>query len=106
MTEYNHIISKEIVVKALERFEFPIIAMEDLKGIRKNSNRNKRYNEMLNSWSYYQLQQFIEYKTLERGVPVVYVDPKHTSQTCPKYGHTEKSNRNRRIHQFKCKKCE
>ncbi|MBD3229129.1 MAG: IS200/IS605 family element transposase accessory protein TnpB, partial [Candidatus Lokiarchaeota archaeon] len=105
MTEYNHIISKQIVANALKRFESPIIAMEDLKGIRKNSNKNKKYNRMLNSWSYYQLQQFIEYKALERGIPVVYVDPKYTGQICPKCGHKEKSNRNRKIHRFKCNKC-
>lgn len=104
MTEQNHIISKTIVKEALYRFESPIIAMEELKGVRKNKG-NKKYNKMLSNWSYYQLQQFIEYKAIERGIPVVYVDPKYTSQTCPKCGYKERSNRNRELHQFKCKEC-
>ena len=104
MTEQNHIISKTIVRKALERFESPIIAMEDLKGIRKNKG-SKKYNRMLSNWSSYQLQQFIEYKAIEKGIPIVYVDPKHTSQICPKCGHKDRNNRNRTLHQFKCVEC-
>lgn len=104
MTEQNHIISKTIVKKALERFESPIIAMEDLKGIRKNKG-SKNYNRMLSNWSYYQLQQFIEYKAIEKGIPVVYVDPKYTSQMCPKCGHKDRNNRNRTLHRFKCLEC-
>ena len=104
MTEQNHIISKTIVEKALERFDNPIIAMEDLKGIRKNKG-NKDYNRMLSNWSYYQLQQFIEYKAIENSIPVVYVDPKYTSQTCPKCGYRDINNRKRESHLFKCLEC-
>lgn len=104
MTEQNHIISKDIVRKALDRFESPIIAMEDLKGIRKNRG-SKNYNRMLSNWSYYQLQQFVEYKAIEKGIPVVYIDPKYTSQICPKCGHKDRNNRKRTLHQFKCKEC-
>jgi IS605 OrfB family transposase len=104
MTEQNHIISKTIIQNAVERFESPIIAMEDLKGIRK-SKGSKKHNRMLSNWSYYQLQKFIEYKAIEKGIPVVYVDPKYTSQMCPKCRHKARENRNRILHQFKCQKC-
>jgi transposase len=36
---------------------------------------------------------------------VIAVDPKYTSQMCPKCGHTEKKNRDKKKHRFCCKKC-
>lgn len=47
----------------------------------------------------------LEYKALRSGSKVVVVDPKYTSQTCPKCGHTEKANRNKNTHTFTCKTC-
>lgn len=105
VTDQNHCIAKDIVTKALQRFNSPIIAMEDLKGIRQQKYIGKTHRTRLNTRAFYQLQQFIEYKAVERGILVVYVDPKYTSQTCPKCGHVEKGNRNRKLHQFKCKAC-
>jgi IS605 OrfB family transposase len=102
----NHCIAKNIVAKAKEKYTNPIIVMEDLRNIRKNGKKSpKKHRSNLNKWAFYQLQQFIEYKALEQGIPVFYVDPKYTSQMCCKCGHIEKSNRNRKIHVFKCKKC-
>jgi IS605 OrfB family transposase len=105
VTENNHIIAKTIVQKATQRFKSPIIAMEDLKGIRQQKYIGKDHRTRLSKWAFYQLQQFIEYKALEQGIPVVYVDPKYTSQMCPKCGFVHKSNRDRKLHMFKCKKC-
>lgn len=36
---------------------------------------------------------------------VIAVDPEYTSQSCPKCGHTEKSNRNKKKHIFQCRIC-
>ena len=36
---------------------------------------------------------------------VIKVDPRYTSQCCPVCGHTEKANRNKKIHLFTCKNC-
>lgn len=105
VTAQNHIIAKDIVAKALESFGSPIISMEDLAGIRQQRYVGKGQRTRLAKWAFFQLQQFIEYKALERGVPVVYVNPAYTSQVCPKCGHTEKGNRNKRLHVFKCKQC-
>jgi len=47
----------------------------------------------------------LEYKAKMNQCQVLTVDPKYTSQTCPKCGHVEKSNRNKRTHSFTCKNC-
>ena len=78
----NHKVSKEIVSSA------DTIVLENLKGIRKSRNKfmGKRFNRWLNSWSFYQLQQFITYKAQWQGVKVIKVNPYLTSQTCSSCG--------------------
>lgn len=74
----NHNVSKEIVTDA------DAVVLEDLKGIRKSRNKHKgkRLNRWLNSWSFYQLQEFITYKAEMQGKLVKKVNPYMTSQTC------------------------
>lgn len=106
VTDTNHCIAKQIVAETLQKYAKPIIVMEDLKGIRLNSDkRRKDQRRELNNWSFYQLQQFIAYKAVEKGVPVVWINPKYTSQTCPKCGCRDKSSRHQAQHFFKCTKC-
>ncbi len=85
----NHKISKEIVAKAKDTSS--IIALEDLKGIGKRTVR-KAQRGSLNSWNFYQLKQFIEYKAKLHGIPLAFVDPAYTSQTCPKCSNISKHN--------------
>ncbi|MHA1792092.1 MAG: zinc ribbon domain-containing protein [Promethearchaeota archaeon] len=40
------------------------------------------------------------------NILIIYIKPGYTSQDCPKSGHREKSNRNKRLHRFKCKNCD
>ncbi len=47
----------------------------------------------------------LEYKAALHEAKVIAVDPKHISQACPKCGHTEKANRNKKKHMFCCKTC-
>ena len=42
----------------------------------------------------------LEYKLALKGGILERVSPQYTSQTCPKCGHTEKANRNKKIHLF------
>jgi IS605 OrfB family transposase len=101
-TTINHIISKRIVQKAKDTLRG--IALENLKGIRSGVTVNgSNQRRTLHSWGFYQLQNFIEYKAKVLGVPIVYVDPKNTSRTCPDCGYIAKSNRNGE--QFHCGKC-
>lgn len=81
--DLNHKISKKIVDEAIK--QKCNIKMEDLDGIRKcKSKRNFRY--ALNSWSFYQLRQMIEYKAKKQGVMVTLIEPAYTSQNCSKCG--------------------
>lgn len=99
----NHCISKEIVNTAKGTHKG--IALENLTGIRKNEQTvNKAQRIKLSKWSFYQLQQYIEYKATNKGVPVVYIDPKNTSRTCTQCGHIDKNNRQTRDN-FKCTVC-
>jgi len=84
----NHNVSKNIVGKA--RQSGCSIAIEDLTGIRERTNeqpRNKTERRRSNSWAFFQLRIFLDYKTLGAGVEVVKVNPAYTSQTCHKCLH-------------------
>ncbi len=94
--DLNHKISKKIVEIAKENNCG--IKLEDLTGIRNNKKHTRSFNYSLNSWSFYQLQQFIEYKAKLRGVEVVYIDPHYTSKKCSICGQI--GNRNGKL--FKC----
>ncbi|MEM2946564.1 MAG: zinc ribbon domain-containing protein, partial [Thermoproteota archaeon] len=54
--------------------------------LQKISKHSKRLKRRLNSWSFRKLQGFIKYKSKWEGVFVKQVNPRGTSQTCPKCG--------------------
>ena len=60
----------------------------------------RRANTMLGSWSPFQLEQFVEYRSQDMNKTVVYVNPKHTSKICSKCGYIHKNNREGNI--FHC----
>jgi len=79
----NHNISKTIIEQAKQ--QNAIVAVEDLSGIRERTNqkpRNKTERRRSNSWAFYQLRMFLEYKGLKQGIEVIAVPPAYTSQTC------------------------
>jgi IS605 OrfB family transposase len=103
MSDVNHTISKALVNRYGSRTLFVV---EDLTGIRNATERvkvNDRYVSV--SWSFLQFRQMLAYKAVMNGAKIVAVSPKYTSQTCPKCGHTEKANRNKKKHIFCCKTC-
>ena len=105
--DINHKTSRKIIELAKENKCG--IALEDLKGIRKgkkSNNKNKTgesFKSSINSWEFYQLQTMIEYKAKICGIPLVYVDPKYTSQKCSKCGLIAKNNRKGK--NYACTKC-
>ena len=84
----NHNISRQILSEAKELSA--IVAIEDLTGIRESTNqqlRSKTERRRSNSWAFYQLRQYLEYKGIKYGVEVVAVPPAYTSQTCHACNH-------------------
>ena len=100
--DVNHCISKQLVAKAKGTGRG--IALEDLKGIRDRTQFRKPQRARISGWAFFQLRSFIEYKSKLAGVPVVTVDPRNTSRTCPECGHSEKSNRKGQS-EFECRAC-
>ena len=80
----NHVISRAIVDKA--RATGRAIAVEDLTGIRQRTKARKAQRYKQQSWSFWQLRSFLEYKAIDAGVRLVTVDPAYTSKTCHRCG--------------------
>ena len=103
MTDVNHRVSKALV----DRYgPHTLFVLEDLTGVRgatEKVRKSHRYETV--SWTFYQLRQMIVYKAAMNQSRVVALDPRYTSQTCPHCGHVEKANRDKKTHQFACRKC-
>ena len=98
---YNHKVSKYIVEFAVKN-KCGVIQMEDLSGATKEIEER-----FLKEWSYYDLQQKIEYKAKEYGIEVIKINPKYTSKRCSKCGCIHVENRDCKNDQakFECKIC-
>lgn len=90
-SDVNHTISKRIVATAQDTGRG--IALEDLKGIRSRITARRPQRATLHSWSFFQLRSFLEYKARLAGTPLILVDPRNTSRTCPACGYIDKANR-------------
>ena len=92
--DVNHCISKKLVQKAkalgigismeaLEDFAPKKKVSRDKAGkVIKQSKRMGRYRAKRKSWSFFQLREFVSYKALREGVPLVFINSKYTSQEC------------------------
>jgi putative transposase len=101
-TDINHSIAKRIV-NSLQPGD--TIVLEKLTGIRNNVKLRKKQRTELHSWNFFQLEQFIIYKAAAKGISVVFVDARYTSQRCSVCGHIERANRKKQP-QFQCKECD
>ena len=103
MQDINHQVSKALVENNPKHTMF---VLEDLTGIRSVTEKVKLKDRYVSvSWSFYDLEQKLIYKAQNNQCSVLKVKPQYTSQCCPICGHTEKANRNKRIHLFTCKTC-
>jgi putative transposase len=96
-----HLVSKGLV-EAAEEAQAAIV-LEDLR-LPKGGGRGPRMRRRLSSWPQRELHHQIEYKAEERGVPMIKVDPRNTSKTCPRCGEI-KERRSRVGRVFVCDKC-
>ena len=86
----HHRMSKILVQIAYDTHR--AMALEDLGGIREAPVRRKQRARLAHG-SFFQLRSFIAYKAERRGVPLIFVEPAYTSQTCPACGGVDRANR-------------
>ena len=103
MADVNHKVSRELVNLA-NQYANPVIAFERLDGIRNRVSGSKRFNRMISNWAFRDLINKTEYKAAKLGIRVVFVNPRGTSRTCPKCGHSTRSNRPTQA-DFRCVAC-
>jgi putative transposase len=103
----DHVLSKRIIQNALPG---STVVLENLSNIRDNAKmgggkqKNIDNKRRLHNWTFAQLYNFIAYKGQERGIVVVKIDPRHTSQRCSKCGYQHRANR-RSQSLFLCRQC-
>ncbi len=106
--DHDHVLAKRIVQNAPPG---STIVLENLTNIRESSqigrgkkNKNVENKRRMHSWSFAQLYGFISYKAAWKGIAVVKIDPRHTSQTCSRCGYQARNNR-RSQSLFLCRQC-
>lgn len=105
----NHNISKQLVIEA-KQLDAALV-FEDLTNIRQSLNqkpRSKEERRRTNNWAFYALRQYVLYKALIAGVPVLFVPPAYTSKTCARCHHIhpeEPKKSYRRGEKYKCGNC-
>jgi len=103
MTDVNHQVSKALVVRYGAQTLFVVEDLTGIRGATERVRRRDRYTSV--SWAFFQLRQMLEYKAALYQARTVAVDPRYTSQTCPKCGHVARGNRDKRRHRFACEQC-
>jgi putative transposase len=83
MIEVNRCITKAIVKFAIENGIF-LIGVENLTWIKDKTNNNIKNKQKYihNSWAFYRVQQFIEYKAKNSGLITEYMNPEYAAKTC------------------------
>ena len=101
--DVNHVVSKQIV-----QGQKPgtTLVLEKLTGLKERTTNKRKKKDRFehNSWSYYQLEEFLKYKAAFKGVLVDYVSACYTSRGCSKCRHIARANRTCQS-RFRCKKC-
>ena len=103
VSDVNHQLAKTLVAENEKGVTF---VLEDLSGVRNATCKVKRKDRYVSvSWPYYDLQQKLEYKASLAGCNVIYVDARHTSQTCPHCSNVDKKARDRSKRLYSCPVC-
>jgi IS605 OrfB family transposase len=97
----NHLIANAILAPMAAG---DTLAIEDLTDIRDGCKHRKKQRGLFHGWSFAQLGAFLSYKAERKGVLVLSVDPRYSSQTCSRCQHCERANRKSQS-LFCCKSC-
>jgi IS605 OrfB family transposase len=81
----DHKISS-MIVNDLIKMKIKRVNIEDLKYMQLDKTK-----QLYSSWSYERFQRFIIYKCESKGIQVVKINPRYTSQKCPKCGRFNKA---------------
>lgn len=104
--KHTHAEIKSLVGKALKGIDWSnikVLAIENLKCIKSNSGRSRKFNRRLSHWLYGLIRECLQQDCEEHGTRLVVKNPAYTSQTCAICGWCDKRNRNG--DRFKCKCC-
>jgi IS605 OrfB family transposase len=99
--DVNHQVSKHLVESLPPG---STLALEDLTDIRERVKARRKARRELHNWPFAQFRQFVAYKAAARGIRVVYVDARYSSQGCSRCGHVARSNRQSQSW-FACRRC-
>ena len=91
MKDIDHKLSRQIVNEAASH-KVSVIRLESLNNIRNSTRKSRKNNHSIQTWSFYRLAGYIEYKAKLAGITVEYVKPAYTSQRCPKCGSIHHAN--------------
>lgn len=96
-----HQLAKGLVETA--KAKHAAIALEDLH-LPRGGGRGRSFRRRLSSWPQRELHRQLLYKAEARGVPVILVNPRYTSKTCPRC--RERKERGSRVGAvFRCESC-
>ncbi len=100
MESINHTISRRIVRWA--EYQNADVVIEDLEGCRKTMKQSKKSRsdsgQSRHSWSFYSLEQKLDYKLAQKGLKLIKRPAPYTSKSCGTCGVIG----NRRRHHFNC----
>jgi putative transposase len=86
LTDIVEMASRQAVEYA-RQFDDPVIVLEDLSYIREHLDHGTIMNRRLHAWAFARLAGRIEDKARDAEIPVRFVNPAYTSQTCHACGH-------------------
>ncbi|MCC6057207.1 MAG: zinc ribbon domain-containing protein, partial [Desulfurococcaceae archaeon] len=85
VVDWSWKLAKHVVLKAL--IKGCAIALENLEGLKERvNNKSDAIAWKFTMFAYRRLQHSIISKALEYGIPIIVVDPRNTSSTCPRCG--------------------
>lgn len=106
--DHDHVLSKRLVQNATPGSTLVLENLTDIRATSKigrgKDNKNVENKRCFHRWSFAQLWHFTAYKAEARGIEVVKVDPRHTSQQCSRCGYQARNNR-RSQSLFLCRQC-